>query len=439
MQLARGLKGDYHDHQLVVADSDLLLVEHQLNELKIGFHVAERHSALRLKLLELDTTSMGQAVQGLMAGSDPQIAPGLTAYNSDTAAARQAAALPAQVPDLELLLKGLRLSFAAQYPNWEGPQIGKNRAIDNLAGAPEIGPGGVGDPTPSPAGLPARPRTAGAGRRVRIAQLDGLMCTHPWLYGRYVAGPRDQVPPAAAHPANQGHAASVASCILSIAPYAELRLERVLGSTGMGDAWTLAKKMADIADSGYDVVNVSVGQCFTDDGNPPLVLDTAVRLLSARSIVIAAAGNHGNVQPNTCPDMPGLTPDSVNYPAGCYGVIAVGALDQNGHSADFTPKSAPYIRLMAPGTGITAAYLDGEVTMQHHCQHTIKKCTFHGWAQVQGTSYSAAIVTGEIARRTKPGKVTPQEALDQLLTASAPITVPNPQGGFIRPYSLSDG
>lgn len=434
MEMARGLREDYHDHQMVVAHSDLRLVEQSLTELKIGFHILEQHPALGLALLELDANSMTQAVQDLMAGSNPQIVPGLTAYNSTASAARQAAALPGQVPDLELLLKGLRLSFAESYPNWEGPRIGKNRAIDNLAGAPEIGPGGVGDPTPSPVGLPPRSPASKAGRGVRVAQIDGLMYEHPWLAGGYIAARRDVVPQAAAHPANQGHAASVASCILSIAPDAELHLERVLGNTGIGDAWTLAKKMADIADSGYDVVNVSVGQCFNDDRNPPLVLDAAIRLLSARSIVIAAAGNHGNVQLNTCPDMPGLTEDSVYYPAGCYGAIAVGALDQNGKEADFTPQKAPYIRLMAPGTGVTVAYLDGEVTMEHHCQHTVKKCTFQGWATVNGTSYSAAIVTGEIARRTTPGRVTAEEALDQLLTASAPITVSNPQGGFIRPY-----
>lgn len=433
MAMARGLREDYHDHQMVVALSDLRLVEQSLTDLKIGFQIAERHPALGLILLELDTNSMTQAVQGLMAGSDPQISPGLTAYESTAFKARQAAALPGQVPDLDLLLKGLRLSFAGQYPNWEGPRIGKNRAIDNLAGAPEIGPGGVGDPTPSPMGLPPRSPASKAGRGVRVAQIDGYMYKHPWLDGGYLAVPRDMVQQAAAHPANQGHAASVASCILSLAPAAELHLERVLGNTGIGDAWTLAKKMADIADGGYDVVNISVGQCFNDDGNPPLVLDTAIRLLSTRSIVIAAAGNHGNVQPNTCPNMPGLTPDSVYYPAGCYGAIAVGALDQNGNVADFTPQGAPYIRLMAPGTRITVAYLDGDVTMTHHCLHTVKNCTFRGWATVSGTSYSAAIVTGEIARRTIPGRVTAQKALDKLLTASAPIPVSNPQGGFIRP------
>jgi len=191
--------------------------------------------------------------------------------------------------------------------------------------------------------------------------------------------------------------------------------------------------MVELTDAGCDVVNVSVGQCFCDDGNPPLTLDTAVRLLSARSVIIAAAGNQGDTQQGSCLAMPDLTPSSVYYPAGCANAIAVGALDQDGKVSDFTPKDAPYIRLMASGENVTVAYLDGQVTIEHRCQNTVNKLGFAGWATVNGTSYSAAIVTGEIARRTIPGKVTAREALDQLLAASTPITVPNPQGGIIRP------
>ena len=271
------------------------------------------------------------------------------------------------------------------------------------------------------------------GRGVRIGQIDGSIYPHPWLAGGYLAAPDDQVPSRDAYSVNQGHAASVASCILAVAPAAEIHLRRVLGQSGRGDMWFAATQMAELADAGCDVVNVSVGQCFTDDGNPPLVLDTAVRLLSARSIVIAAAGNHGNVTPGVCPAVPGLRPDSVFYPAGCEDAIAVGALDQDGKEAPFNPQDAPYIRLMASGTGVTVAYLNGQVTIKHHCQNAVFKSPFDGWATVSGTSYAAAIVTGEIARRTVPGRTTAREALDQLLRTHTPIDVPNPQGGIIRP------
>jgi subtilisin family serine protease len=259
------------------------------------------------------------------------------------------------------------------------------------------------------------------------------MYAHPWLSGGYVAAPADMVPSGGAYQANEGHAASVASCILDLAPAAQIHLRRVLRDDGTGDVWTVAKQMAELADAGCDVVNVSVGQCFTDDGYPPLVLDTAVRLLSARSIVIAAAGNQGNVQKGSCQAAPGLEPTSVFYPAGCAEAVAVGALDQAEEVADFTPKDAPYIQLMASGTGLRVAYLDGQVNIQHHCDNVNKTVPYTGWATVDGTSYAAAIVTGEIARRTKPGGPTAREALEDLLTAEKPVPVPTTQGGVIRP------
>jgi membrane-anchored mycosin MYCP len=452
MVMMRGRVESYYDDHMVVALSDLRLVEQSLAGLRIGIRATEAHDVLGLALLKLDRNSITQAVEGILAGADPQlgpqIGPGVAAYRADLV--NRLGQL--SYSNLDLLLKALRLYFSDQYPNWQGPRIGKNRGIDPLSGAPEIGPGEVGDPLPlsapeqldsrlpqqPPAQPPAQPpgpqgRDLRAGQGVLVGQIDGPMYAHPWLAGGYVAAPADMVPNGTAYQVNQGHAASVASCILDLAPAAQIHLRRVLGDSGSGDSWTAAKQMAELAGAGCDVVNVSVGQCFCDDGNPPLTLDTAVRLLSARSVVIAAAGNQGNVQPGSCQAMPGLTPSSVFYPAGCAGAVAVGALDQDGKVADFTPQDAPYIQLMASGTNVTAAYLDGQVTIQHHCQNLVNEVGFAGWATVAGTSYSAAIVTGEIARRTKPGQVTAREALDQWLTSQTPISVTNPQGGIIRP------
>jgi subtilisin family serine protease len=442
MAMTRGVVESYQDDQMVVALSDLHLVKQSLAQLSVGILDTDPHNLLGLALLTLDADSITRAVEGVMAGAYPQLGPqvglGVTAYRAALAER------PGQPPitGLDLLLKALRLSFTADYPNWQGPRIGKNRGIDTLSGAPEIGPGGVGDPLSSQEQLrsrlpqqPAGPdgRDLRAGQGVLVGQIDGPMYAHPWLAGGYIAAPADMVPTGDSYQANEGHAASVASCILDLAPAAQIHLRRVLGDDGTGDVWTVGKQMAELADAGCDVVNVSVGQCFCDDGNPPLVLDTAVRLLSARSIIIAAAGNQGNVVEGSCQATPGLTPSSVYYPAGCADAIAVGALGQYGEVADFTPKDAPYIRLMATGTSITVAYLDGQVTIVHHCEDLVSKVDFTGWATVNGTSYSAAIVTGEIARRTKPGEVTAREALEELLSPGAPLCVPNLRGAIIQP------
>ena len=133
---------------------------------------------------------------------------------------------------------------------------------------------------------------------------------------------------------------------------------------------------------------------------------------------VAAAGNHGNVASRPAKEVPaGLTEQSPSYPAALPGVLAVGALE-DAKPAPFSPKDAPWIRLMAPGVDLTVAYLSGNVlvaaedgTFRH-----ARDVEFGGWAKCSGTSYAAGMVTGEIAQRmTRPG-VTAQEAAAQLLS-----------------------
>ena len=53
--------------------------------------------------------------------------------------------------------------------------------------------------------------------------------------------------------------------------------------------------MAGFAGSGTEILNVSLG-CYTEDGEPPLVLARAVSVLSPAILLIAAAGNHGDIE-----------------------------------------------------------------------------------------------------------------------------------------------
>ena len=82
-------------------------------------------------------------------------------------------------------------------------------------------------------------------------------------------------------------------------------------------------------------MNLSFG-CFTDDGEPPLVLARAVSLLSAEILLVAAAGNHGDIDElrakGDLADKPwtrGLTSKTPLWPAAFDEVIAVGATDGN--------------------------------------------------------------------------------------------------------------
>jgi len=399
----------FRDDQIVVALADLAVVARELDTLHVRMEEPDRHPRLGLARLPLDGASIAAAVGELR--RDHDIAGKLTADSS----AREARTGGPLAP-LDELLKGLRLRFARDYDNWL-PTFGKNRTISKIAGSPHVDGGGVGPPQLTGSSL--EPRTAPPQQRsVRVGLLDTKISSHEWLAGGYLARPGDLLRPQYPYRSTQAHATSVASRILDRAPGAEVHLRRVLDDNATADSWDVATAMAEVAEAGFDVVNLSFGEYFTDDGQPPLVIGTAVQLLSARSVIVAAAGNHGNVASRPAGTVPpGLTEKSPSYPAALPGVLAVGALDADGKPAPFSPKDAPWIRLMAPGVNLTVAYLSGDVLVaaEDGTFRNAQQLRFAGWAECSGTSYAAGMVTGEIARRmTRPG-ITAREAANQLL------------------------
>ena len=402
----------FRDDQIVVALADLAVVARELGTLHVHMKEPDRHRRLGLARLPLDGKSITAGVGELR--RDHDIAEKLTADSG----ARQARA-GGQLTPLDELLKGLRLRFARNYDNWL-PTFGKNRTISKIAGSPHVGGGGVGPPKKTDAFLAPRATPPDQRRSVRVGLLDTRMFAHEWLAGGYLARPGDLLGPQHPYRSTQAHATSVASRILERAPGAEVHLRRVLGDNATGDSWAVATAMAEVAEAGFDVVNLSFGEYFTDDGQPPLVISTAVQLLSARSVIVAAAGNHGNVASRPAKQVPaGLTEKSPSYPAALPGVLAVGALE-DAKPAPFSPKDAPWIRLMAPGVDLTVAYLSGDVLVaaEDGTFRDARDVAFGGWAKCSGTSYAAGMVTGEIARRMTRSGITAQEAAAQLLSAA---------------------
>jgi hypothetical protein len=411
MAVANGQVEAFHDDQLVVAIADMGLLTAELTRLGVEIGRIDPHKSLGLALLD-GLTGLGRGVEALK--RDPVVERELTVMAAERAKLPDAPAWT----QLDLLLKGLRILFARQYQDWL-PTLGKNHTIAQIAGSPHIGGGGVGDPVPTLDKLQSRDRGPADGRGVRVGLLDTRIFPAPWLAGGYLALPRDLVDPHSELKATQAHGTTVASRILNRAPAAELYLVRTLDDYSTADTWTAAKAIAEAADAGFDVVNLSFGEYFTDDGHPPIVLATAAELLSARSVVVASAGNHGNVSrmdPELVPK--GLTENSPSYPAALPGVLAVGALDGDGRPAAFSPKRAPWISLMAPGVDVTVAYLEGDVLIEHKNIHdkiiSSRTERFTGWAKCSGTSFSAAEVTGEIAARTIPGRVSARQVSDEL-------------------------
>jgi subtilisin family serine protease len=200
-----------------------------------------------------------------------------------------------------------------------------------------------------------------------------------------------------------GHGTFVAGLVVQRAPAVELEMESVLGKDdGTGPSvWQVARSLGRYARSGADIVNLSFG-CFTLDGQPPLVLERAVNRLTASMVVVAAAGNYGEIEKAEPPNS--HTPI---WPAAFEEVVAVGANTAEGAPAGFTPQ-APWIDLRAIGVDVDSSYLDGNVELD------TETVAFTGAARWSGTSFAAASVAGAIAARTEPGRRTAHEALDEL-------------------------
>ena len=115
----------------------------------------------------------------------------------------------------------------------------------------------------------------------------------------------------------------------------------------------------------------------------------------------------------------GVRPNSASYPAALPDVVAVGALGPDGGLATFTPHPAPWIRLLAPGTGLTGAYLRGMVTIEHKDRDgrvlDSRQVRFRGQAVWQGCSFAAGVVSGAIAAGTIPGHRPARQVLEELL------------------------
>jgi len=440
--MKQGVIEEYEDNQLVVAISDLAAVRGALGRFPVG--PEESNERLGLALLTL------QDVEGA--------ARKLREDDSGLAARVTEAKRPAGSPkgiepaDLDLLIFWLREHFRSAYDGWV-PTIGKNRVIDPVRGLPYVGGGGEGNPhfggfgdprtssgvngeasaagprpSASPPGWPPR-RAAEPGQGARVGVLDTQLYPDEWIAGGYVAAAKDLLPVPAAgdspFPASAGHATFIAGLILRRAPGAELVVRPVLNEEAAGRAWDVAKTMVGFLGSGVDILNLSFG-CYTDDGEPPLLLARAVSLVSAEILLVAAAGNHGNIDElkkqgdlKDASWAKGLTPKTPVWPAAFDEVIAVGATD-----APFSPQT-PWVDLTAPGVNVVSTYLTGQVKLGSP-EGPPTAGFSDGFAYWDGTSFAAAAVSGAVAAKIRPGRRDARQALACIRDA--------PEGD-IRPFA----
>ncbi|GAA4717538.1 S8/S53 family peptidase [Phytohabitans rumicis] len=328
--------------------------------------------------------------------------------------------------NVDVLLRALRLGIGKENGGWY-PEFGKNRDISDVEGLPYIS-GGL-DPRmpPVPVDPPAKRiptkvdgRLPGEG--VEVALLDTAIFPNTRLAGGYLAGHHDKYDPERPvdMPAPVGHSAFITGLILDRAPGAQVIVRKVLSDEeAKATTWDLATKMAGLVGSGVSILVLACG-CYTADGQAPLVLRKAIELLTPGILILAAAGNHGDVKTK---EGAIVSPKSPTFPAAQPEVLAVGADNAAGEPASFSPN-APWVGLWAPGVGVESEYLDGDVIVVK--DDVTEHVPFKGYARWSGTSFSVATAAGEIAARTRPGQVTPHQAAAQLLSGAATTTAIHP-------------
>jgi membrane-anchored mycosin MYCP len=328
--------------------------------------------------------------------------------------------LESLTPGMDRFLWALRTHFAASYERWI-PTLGKNRLVANVEGGGNISHAedppslGKSDWRPEPALRPTQP-----GLGVRVGVLDTSMSLHPWLAGGLVGPAADSLASESGgeFPALAGHATFVAGLVMRRAPGCVITFRRVLSDDdGSATSWDVARRIVELGRTGLDVLNLSLGS-YTEDGQPPLVLATAIDRLDPEIVVVASAGNHGDIAENDEKDerlrITAGDRRKPSWPAALDDVVAVGAAEDQETLAPFTPPDVAWIDVLSNGVAVPSTYLRGKVNLGYASglQHVTE---FDGYAQWSGTSFAAALVSGEIARRTVPGQRSARQAWRDIL------------------------
>lgn len=213
---------------------------------------------------------------------------------------------------------------------------------------------------------PGQQQYTGAG--ITVAILDtGVALGHDALQGHLIPGwdmvaddadPQDEGPGF-----GWGHGTHVAGIVAHIAPDADIMPIRVLNAAGRGNTFTLAYAIEWAVAQHADVINLSLGTQFDSQ----VLRDVIANAIADGVVIVAAAGNDNRSTPQ--------------YPAVYPGVISVSAVDGVNHKGSFA-NYGPWIRLSAPGVGITS---------------TITGSLGYGFASWSGTSMATGFVSGAAA------------------------------------------
>jgi thermitase len=173
-----------------------------------------------------------------------------------------------------------------------------------------------------------------------------------------------------------GHANFITGVIMANTDNVRVRIVKVLDANGMCTEADLATALVDLDD--VDIVNLSLGG-FTDDDNPPVLLQAALAqvLENQDRAVVAAAGNEGSAgRPYWPAAFAGTSLPFADQ------VVSVAAHD--GSQLCSWSNTGPWLDLAAPGSDIVSTYVTHEDFPT-------------GFARWSGTSFAAPFVAAAIA------------------------------------------
>lgn len=204
-----------------------------------------------------------------------------------------------------------------------------------------------------------------------------------------------------------GHGTFAAGVVQQVAPAADLRVYKAMDSDGIGSEVDVACAMLRAVSDGARILNLSLGVQTIDD-QPPVAIAAALDLIDEQTkgevLVIAAAGNDGNRRP--C------------WPAAFRRVVSVAGL-----TADLTPTDWSnrgfWITCSSVGEGVLSPYVEG--TESHVLDDQPDTFPADAWAAWSGTSFAAPQIAGAVARLADEGKMSPRDALRELLRSGRPV------------------